>query len=350
MRLLAHVQLEDFLPTVMETLADPRVFGFEQAAIFRLDQEHSTFIREVSHGYSLGRENMVQRITEGVLGRAVRENRTVYVPDVTKDPDYLPGALAIGSEVALPLVIRREDAEVVIGVLDVERSEAHAFSAFELVVLELFVEQVATYYGLLEALQHDQTTSALSVATLAPLLGTLVQDYRRSGRPGVVIFADVNGLHAMNERYGHEVGSASLRHFVTTIRATLREGDLVIRFGGDEFLILLHDATDGAVLSRIAEALEVPIPPTSLPPRTHESVMVTGAFGVISLATFFRRHPELLDDHDLSRCLSVLRTEASRTMLRSKEPHSREKISNHCVVAYYEDLDEEVEERIRLRD
>jgi diguanylate cyclase (GGDEF)-like protein len=61
----------------------------------------------------------------------------------------------------------------------------------------------------------------------------------RTGQPFVVAFIDVDGLKATNDTLGHAAGDLLLRRVVDTIRAHLRSYDLIVRFGGDEFVCAL---------------------------------------------------------------------------------------------------------------
>jgi diguanylate cyclase (GGDEF)-like protein len=64
---------------------------------------------------------------------------------------------------------------------------------------------------------------------------------KRTGQPFVLGFVDVDGLKATNDSLGHAAGDQLLRQIVDTIRANLRFYDLIVRFGGDEFLCGLLD-------------------------------------------------------------------------------------------------------------
>ena len=59
---------------------------------------------------------------------------------------------------------------------------------------------------------------------------------------------DLDGFKKINDRYGHVAGDELLRHVSATLKASLRTGDVVGRFGGDEFLVLLeHCAEEDAI-------------------------------------------------------------------------------------------------------
>lgn len=80
----------------------------------------------------------------------------------------------------------------------------------------------------------------------------------RSGRGFSVLFMDVNGLKRINDTYGHVVGSRALCRVADALRRHARGTDTPARFGGDEFAVVLPDATEtGAVAlaHRIAGAL-----------------------------------------------------------------------------------------------
>ncbi len=65
---------------------------------------------------------------------------------------------------------------------------------------------------------------------------------------------DVDGMLALNERVGHEIGDTVIASLAALLRARLRASDVVARIGGDEFLVLLPDTTPDAGIA-LAEGL-----------------------------------------------------------------------------------------------
>jgi diguanylate cyclase (GGDEF)-like protein len=76
---------------------------------------------------------------------------------------------------------------------------------------------------------------------------------RRAGEGLVVAFVDVNGLKQVNDTLGHLAGDALLIAVADSLRACLRSYDLIMRFGGDEFVCALPNASLEQVRGRFGE-------------------------------------------------------------------------------------------------
>ena len=103
----------------------------------------------------------------------------------------------------------------------------------------------------------------------------------RHGTPVSLVMLDLDYFKSVNDRFGHPVGDRALRAVADAIRGQLREGDLLARMGGEEFLVLLP-VTDQAAASLLAERLRVTLAGTSIE-ENGEVIYLPASFGVAEL-------------------------------------------------------------------
>jgi diguanylate cyclase (GGDEF)-like protein len=87
---------------------------------------------------------------------------------------------------------------------------------------------------------------------------------RRSGEVLTLAVVDVNDFKAINDAQGHQVGDACIRHVADVIRRNVRESDWLARWGGDEFVLALHEAspfapTEAALQRIVADLKNSPV-------------------------------------------------------------------------------------------
>jgi two-component system cell cycle response regulator len=97
-------------------------------------------------------------------------------------------------------------------------------------------------------------------------LQRMAETARAAARPFAVMVADVDRFKAVNDTFGHAAGDAVLAEIAARLRDNLRPGDMVARFGGEEFLIAMPDtgdvaaATAGDRLRRIVSETDIVVP------------------------------------------------------------------------------------------
>jgi diguanylate cyclase (GGDEF)-like protein len=112
--------------------------------------------------------------------------------------------------------------------------------------LEAALDRDDAAHDLRQAYRDDLTGALLRTAG-AEQLGQATDRAHRTGEPLVLAFLDVDGLKSINDEAGHGAGDALLREVGTALRRGLRSYDIVVRYGGDEFVC-------GLPGSRLAEA------------------------------------------------------------------------------------------------
>jgi diguanylate cyclase (GGDEF)-like protein len=143
----------------------------------------------------------------------------------------------------------------------------------------------------------DPLTGALNRKTFEQRANTLLASLDYSARQtATLIFVDLNGFKRVNDQHGHAVGDAVLAITAQRLSRVLREGDLIARFGGDEFVLLQQDVSSfdaaSAVLQRCREAVSTPIVVAGI------ETSVTASFGIVRFPKHGATLASLLDFAD----------------------------------------------------
>jgi diguanylate cyclase (GGDEF)-like protein len=124
----------------------------------------------------------------------------------------------------------------------------------------------------------------------------------RSGRPLSLLFIDLDGFKAVNDTYGHLFGSRALVEAASVIRGSARETDVVARFGGDEFALILPD-TGGEGAFAVGERIRERIAATRFLAGDNLSVRLTASVGVATLPDVAASAEELMQAADTAMYL-----------------------------------------------
>ncbi|HEX3843850.1 MAG TPA: EAL domain-containing protein [Steroidobacteraceae bacterium] len=110
---------------------------------------------------------------------------------------------------------------------------------------------------------HDQLTGLPNRLFLAAHLPGAIEEARRGGSMLAVLFLDLDRFKHINDSRGHETGDKLLKAVALRIRRTTRTDDIVVRMGGDEFIVVLKTVSTADQInetaSRISDALAAPV-------------------------------------------------------------------------------------------
>jgi two-component system cell cycle response regulator len=198
--------------------------------------------------------------------RVLESRKPVLVADTfaPSEPEHeekgMPGA--IRSLIAAPLLVGEE----VIGSLLLGSSHPNAFSEGNLNVLVSF--STTTTAAIQNALLHGEMQK---LATVDPLTGLYnrrafqelgereVDRFNRVGKPLSLVMFDLDHFKPVNDTYGHLVGDQVLHALTARFRGNIRNSDIIARYGGDEFALLLPEtdqATAVEIANRICNAIQ----------------------------------------------------------------------------------------------
>jgi diguanylate cyclase (GGDEF)-like protein len=130
-----------------------------------------------------------------------------------------------------------------------------------------------------DAATVDRLTGVSNRQTLLASLFNEVDRANRYERPLSVAFVDIDHFKAVNDTYGHSIGDIVLRGVAQTLKSNLRATDMVGRYGGEEFMLLLTetDVEEGAIL---AEKLRILVARQSFSVEGNPALSVTISIGI----------------------------------------------------------------------
>jgi diguanylate cyclase (GGDEF)-like protein len=106
----------------------------------------------------------------------------------------------------------------------------------------------------------DELTGLYNMRAFSAMLQRSFKQAVRYGHPLSVVMIDSDNLKQVNDAHGHEAGNRLLQHLVRCIREQLRGSDVMARFGGDEFILLLPETNNKGALEmseRIRKSIEL---------------------------------------------------------------------------------------------
>ena len=209
-----------------------------------------------------------ETVAKAVAEFVVRSGETFCSADAGVD-SRLPRKDDYGSAavIGLPLPSRGRTVGALVAFDRVPSSRPPRFDATTLAALKDVLEPAAIALDNASRMQRvealsvtDDLTQLYNSRYLTQVLRRETKRASRSGRPLSLLFIDLDGFKAINDTHGHLAGSGALVEAADVIRISARETDIVARFGGDEFALVLPDTgTEGAAMvgERIKDKIAV---------------------------------------------------------------------------------------------
>ena len=267
-KMLTNLQLEETLSTAVQLSLDAtgadscQLFLLEpddqllRAHVVRMDPKH--YGPEIAEMY----RSLRVPVGQGMVGWVAQHGQAVNAGDSERDPRsvHMPGTeVEDASAILAPL----RAGERVTGLIRASRKGLHQFSAEDLQLLEVLAGQAAV--AIENARLYERTNEMAITDSLTGLfnrryLNRVLENelMQSASRPIALLMIDVYDFKKYNDSLGHLAGDKLLQEVARLLQENTRGSDVVVRYGGDEFVILMPDATlpeAQAVKNRIDRAL-----------------------------------------------------------------------------------------------
>jgi diguanylate cyclase (GGDEF)-like protein len=254
-------------------------FSFDHIGIGILDYATKEIEIKAEAGTTAHEKGKRMPVGAGIIGRVARTGETVLAHATEAAP--LQGVLPTSRTV---LCIPIAYGDTLLGVLNVESNEERAISSEDVLVMNTLADLLATALHnsfVFQKLQQQSITDGLtSIKTRRFFWEALSSEWKRasrSGRPFSVVLIDLDKFKEVNDTYGHLEGDLVLARVGRLLEQKCRQSNVVARYGGDEFIILMPET--GAEQAQIlAERLRLWLATDPMLSEHH----ITGSFGVAS--------------------------------------------------------------------
>lgn len=254
------LQLDELFEMTMRLIHES--LRVNEHCLMLFDQEKKELIVHASYGMD---EKLINQITfkpgEGLPGKVAESGKPILINDISKEPDYYfyKGQKKItGSFLSVPLKIGGNN---IIGVLSFRKPKKNAFSERDVELFSSVAEHVAIavenaqlYQRTRELTNKDPLTSLYNRRYFFERFEKEVERAYRYRRILSIMMVDLDHFKDFNDKNGHLKGDDVLRETATILLAQIRTSDILARFGGDEFIILLPE-TDKESALVVAEKL-----------------------------------------------------------------------------------------------
>jgi diguanylate cyclase (GGDEF)-like protein len=207
-------------------------------------------------------ESFAIGIEEGLSSRVIRSGKTFRCNNSELRAELLNEGTfpdAFGNSMVFVPLIRDQN---VMGILSVQADTANRFNSYHITLLELIAPYVAS--ALENAILFNRIETLAITDELSGVFNrhyfnkTLKREFERSQRykrPLSLLILDVDNFKEINDHYGHICGDEVVHQYGDLFKRNVRESDIIARFGGDEFVVIMPETTSQQAMV-VAEKFE----------------------------------------------------------------------------------------------
>lgn len=239
------LDLNKLLQSIMEVAKN--ILNAEASSLAIIDTKTNELIFTVAEGEK-GRiiKEIRLKMGQGVIGWVAQKGKPLLIPDVRKDKRFFKGAdeksgFVTKSILCVPLMVRNN----IIGAVEVlNRKDGSSFSSEDIELLSTLAGEAAVALEnarLFNLATTDGLTGAYTIRYFRTLLDHEYSRSVRYKRNLSLILSDIDHFKNVNDTYGHQIGDLILKETAAVLKNNVRDIDVVGRYGGEEFIIMLPE-------------------------------------------------------------------------------------------------------------
>lgn len=242
--------LDELLQVIVDRTA--AIMGVPRVSIRLFDPTHTALVAVCRAGEPLHVEEAEFEPGEGLLGWIAQQCESIRTNDADADPRFVPRPgmeKRLGAFLGVPLVSGRTG----MGVLSAVGGD-HPFEDHHEWLMTLVAAICAPHVDLVRLARLSQVDPLTGSLNRRGFDDAFPEVAARDGYvdPLSVIMVDIDHFKVINDERGHAVGDEVLKHVAQMLGEALRAGDAVVRYGGEEFLLILP-GVDRLSATRVAE-------------------------------------------------------------------------------------------------
>lgn len=276
-------------------------------SLLLVDEEKGDLYFEIVVGEKADKiKNMRLKIGDGIAGWVAEKGERLIIQDVKEDKRFcMDFDLASGFETKSVACVPLRCKGKVLGVIEVvSKMGSEDFSDENIFILSTLADYAAIA---MENAQYFRKIKELTISDDVTKLYNsrymydyLEQELRRSQRYGMelsIIFLDLDYFKNVNDTYGHLIGSRLLKEISQVILNCLRSVDIAVRYGGDEFVMILPSTSKESAL-KVATRVKNSLNKTVFLKEEGLKIKQTASFGVASFPTDANNKLDLIRQAD----------------------------------------------------